>query len=37
MNYYEIFSNYSNIKVSNYEKYERFDDDNIQIGNYIVI
>ena len=36
MNYYEIFSNYSNIKVSNYEKYERFDDDNIQIGNYIV-
>lgn len=34
--YYDIFSNYSNIKITKAEGYEKFDDDNIKINNYLI-
>ena len=34
--YYDIFSNYSNIKSSNANTYERFDDENIRLNDYFI-
>lgn len=34
--YYDIFTNYSNIKSSNANTYERFDDENIRINDYFI-
>ena len=35
-NYYDIFTNYSNIEIHQMESYEKFDDNNIKINHYII-
>jgi hypothetical protein len=35
-NYYDIFTNYSNIKIHEMESYEKYDDNNIKINHYII-
>ena len=35
-NYYDIFTNYSNIKIHSMESYEKYDDNNIKINHYII-
>lgn len=35
-NYYDIFSNYSNIKMTETNDIEKFDDENIKINNYVI-
>ena len=35
-NYYDIFTNYSNITIHEMESYEKYDDNNIKINHYII-
>ena len=35
-NYYDIFTNYSNIEIHQMTSYEKYEDNNIKINNYII-